>query len=163
VCSTISFERWRKLAERDDPTLLFLDRARIAGDGAATMTEESFPGKLLLGDHPVELRYRFAPGDEDDGITAVIPLPILHLLAPAEAEWLVPGMLADKAQALVESLPKALRRTLPPIDDWPAKLAGAPRTTPLAEAMGTAYARAGSSVRPTDFRSELVGEHLRMR
>jgi ATP-dependent helicase HrpA len=163
VCSTISFERWRKLAERDDPMILFLDRDRIAGEGAATMTEESFPSTIVLGDHAVELRYRFAPGDEDDGITAVVPLAILHLLAPAEPEWLVAGMHADKARALVESLPKALRRTLPPIDDWTKELAGVPRSTPLTEAMATALVRAGSAVSPSDFRPELIGEHLRMR
>ncbi|HKQ71871.1 MAG TPA: ATP-dependent RNA helicase HrpA [Polyangiaceae bacterium] len=163
VHSTISFERWRKIAEQADPRLLCMTREHLAGEGASLVSEENFPSVLRVGDHAVELRYRFAPGDEDDGITAVIALPIVHLLDPRRFEWMVPGMLAEKIDALIESLPKALRKALASPAKNLVELVGAFGSASLLEALATALSAGGVAVKPSDFRLELVREHLSMR
>jgi ATP-dependent helicase HrpA len=43
---------------------------------------------------------RSSPGDDADGVTAVVPLPSLSQLSSPRAEWLVPGMVAEKVEAL---------------------------------------------------------------
>jgi len=62
VHSTISFERWRKLSEQENPQLLFLDRDQIAGNESVAISEATFPAELMVGGHRLALRYRFAPG-----------------------------------------------------------------------------------------------------
>src|SRR5690606_29437638 len=69
-----------------------------------------FPRYLALGDARLELRYRFEPGAVDDGMSVVVPLHLLNALDPARLSWLAPGFVADKAAALIRSLPKVLRR-----------------------------------------------------
>ena len=152
VHSTISFERWRKLSEQENPRLLFLDRDQIAGNDSVAITEASFPAELTVGGHRLALRYRFAPGEDDDGITAIVPLPILHVLPAAAFEWLVPGMLVEKIDALMESLPKALRRALPIANDLPARLGATASHVPLAVAIAAALSEMGASIRADDFR-----------
>jgi len=77
-----------------------------------------FPPYLALGDARLAVRYRFEPGAPDDGMTVVVPLHLLNALDPARLSWLAPGFVADKAAALVRSLPKALRRNFVPAPDF---------------------------------------------
>src|SRR5690606_3415363 len=77
-----------------------------------------FPPYLALGDARLAVRYRFEPGAPDDGMTVVVPLHLLNALDPARLSWLAPGFVADKAAALIRSLPKALRRNFVPAPDF---------------------------------------------
>lgn len=69
------------------------------------------------------LSYRFDPGEDDDGITATVPLALLPQLDPAVLAWTIPGWHETKIRTLLESLPKALRKLFAPIDDVAAELA----------------------------------------
>lgn len=64
------------------------------------------------------LHYSFDPGAVDDGVTLDVPLHLLNALDPVRLSWLVPGFVADKAAALIRSLPKALRRSYVPAPDF---------------------------------------------
>src|SRR5690606_21763777 len=77
-----------------------------------------FPRYLALGDARLELRYRFEPGAVDDGMTVVVPLHLLNALDPSRLSWLAPGFVADKAAAMIRTLPKALRRNFVPAPDF---------------------------------------------
>ncbi|WP_197019038.1 ATP-dependent RNA helicase HrpA [Thioalkalivibrio sp. HK1] len=86
-----------------------------------------FPDTLQVGDHTIPLRYRFAPGEEDDGVNATLPLDGLPHLDIAKFEWLVPGMLEEKTLALLRALPKGIRRRMMPLADVAKAIVSAPR------------------------------------
>ena len=77
-----------------------------------------FPPYLALGDARLAVTYRFDPGAFDDGMTVAVPLYLLNALDPARLSWLAPGFVADKAAALIKSLPKPLRRNFVPAPDF---------------------------------------------
>jgi ATP-dependent helicase HrpA len=56
-----------------------------------------FPPYLAVGDARLAVRYRFEPGEPDDGMTVAVPLHLLNALDAARLSWLAPGFIADKA------------------------------------------------------------------
>ena len=164
ISTGAAFERWRRDAEKKEPKLLWLTEKDIA-PGEAELDAERFPDHLAAGPLVVQLRYRFDPGHEDDGVSALIPLHVLNQLPEEAFEWLVPGLLDEKVAALVRSLPKNLRVHFVPVPDAVA------RVLPLLErGRGSLYAqladallRTGGVPVPRDaFREDLLPPHLRM-
>ena len=74
--------------------------------GVRLAREADFPDVLGVGDRALRLSYRFAPGEDHDGLTVTIPHDVLVHLDPGRFEWLVPGMLEEKVLALLRALPK---------------------------------------------------------
>ena len=109
-----SFEDW--LAGLDGAAVRGLEfRREDIAPGAPAADEAAFPDRLRVGEQAFALAYRFAPGEDDDGVTVTIPLDVLVDLDPGRFEWLVPGMLEDKVLALLRALPKSLRRAVMPL------------------------------------------------
>jgi ATP-dependent helicase HrpA len=81
-----------------------------------------FPESLQTPQGKLKLHYCFQPGQDEDGVTVDVPASCCAALPPALFEWLVPGLLEDKVQALLRSLPKNLRRQLVPLPDAVDKL-----------------------------------------
>jgi ATP-dependent helicase HrpA len=79
---------------------------------------QRFPPYLSLGNARLAVKYRFEPGASDDGMTLAVPLHLLNALDPVRLSWLAPGFVADKAAALIKSLPKTLRRNFVPAPDF---------------------------------------------
>ncbi|WP_048294778.1 DUF3418 domain-containing protein, partial [Pseudomonas aeruginosa] len=71
-----------------------------------------------LGDLHLSLSYQFEPGTARDGVTVRVPAPLLPQLPAERIDWLVPGLLYDKAVALVRNLPKAIRKSFVPVPDF---------------------------------------------
>ncbi|MGH8665913.1 MAG: ATP-dependent RNA helicase HrpA [Burkholderiales bacterium] len=117
VNSGASFEAWRKQTERDEPRLLFMRHDDLVRAAAGDISAARFPDSLRAGDTELKLRYRFDPGHPLDGVTAIVPLHLLNRIAPEPFEWLVPGLLRDKVNALLRGLPKTLRRACVPIPE----------------------------------------------
>ena len=92
-----------------------MSRADLVREGADEVSETRYPDVLDFGGVTLKLRYRFDPGHPLDGVTAIVPLHLINRLRPQPFEWLVPGMLRDKVNALVRALPKALRRACVPL------------------------------------------------
>ena len=117
INNVASFDQWRKDAEKKNPKLLFADishyQAADVGDG----TEDLFPNSITWKDVDYQLRYRFEPGHIEDGISVRLPVALLNRVPRFRFEWLVPGLLAEKCEALLRSLPKQHRRALVPIPD----------------------------------------------
>ena len=109
-----SFDEWFSGLDGDAARGLELRREDIA-PGVLLAGEAAFPDMLRVDDQAFELAYRFAPGEDDDGLTVTIPLDVLVDLDPGRFEWLVPGMLDDKVLALLRALPKSLRRAVMPL------------------------------------------------
>ncbi|OXH81519.1 hypothetical protein CA830_40420, partial [Burkholderia multivorans] len=55
-----------------------------------------------------------------DGVTLAVPLYALNQVDARRCEWLVPGMLKEKVQLLLKSLPQKLRRHCVPLPDYAA-------------------------------------------
>ncbi|RQD12976.1 ATP-dependent RNA helicase HrpA [Pseudomonas aeruginosa] len=53
-----------------------------------------------------------------DEVTVRVPAPLLPQLPAERIDWLVPGLLYDKAVALVRNLPKAIRKSFVPVPDF---------------------------------------------
>ncbi len=116
VSSVASFEQWRVQAERHDPQVLVMSRADLARR-EVTEVEERFPDELEIGGNRLPLRYRFEPGEPDDGVTLVVPDLLLDALQADRIAWLVPGWRLEKVIALLRELPKAQRKLLVPVPD----------------------------------------------
>jgi ATP-dependent helicase HrpA len=164
IATGAAFERWRREAEARDPKLLWLTEKDIAGS-EAQLDAERFPDHLSAGPLVVQLRYRFEPGHEDDGVSALVPLHVLNQLPEEPFEWLVPGLLEERITAMVRSLPKALRVHFVPVPDAVA------RALPLLDRgrgslraqLAVALSRVGGVPVPRDaFRDEQLPSHLRM-
>jgi len=115
-----SLNQWLKDSEARARLVMTADDVRQQLPEAAAL--EQFPLTLTAGDCVLALSYRFAPGEEDDGVTARIPLSLAPHLGQELFEWLVPGMLAEKVIFLLKGLPKALRRQLVPIPQTAAEI-----------------------------------------
>ena len=118
VFNAASFEKWREGAEKLTPKLLYLTRDDLMRHGADAITAVQFPEKFTLDGVELALKYRFEPSHVLDGVTATIPLALLNQLNPAQAEWLVPGMLREKLSYLIKALPKTFRRVCVPIPEF---------------------------------------------
>jgi ATP-dependent helicase HrpA len=112
------FEKWRKQAEATEPKCLMLEKEYLLLRGLSQEEQTQFPETISCQGIRYNLRYHFEPNHIEDGVSAVVPLPLLHQLPRYFFEWLVPGMLRDKCIALVKSLPKQTRRNFVPVPDY---------------------------------------------
>jgi len=117
VCDARGLERWRRGAERHNPNLLFMSRNDVLMPEGAATADEGFPSTLVLHDVEFRLRYAFAPGAVDDGVSLQVPLGLLAHVRQEPLDWLVPGLLGARCEALIRALPKALRRPLAPLPE----------------------------------------------
>jgi ATP-dependent helicase HrpA len=135
----------------------------LPGEGSEL---DRFPKLLQLASLRLPLHYRFEPGHPDDGVTLEVPLHLLNALDGARLEWLVPGLLEDKAAALIRSLPKALRRNYVPAPDFARAFAQAwpqPSADGLRGELARFLTRAtGAPLAATDFDPAAVPAHLNM-
>ncbi len=123
VVSGKTFEDWRKDAEARDPAILQLSLADLLLDEADELTPERYPDQLAVSGVALALVYRFDPSADDDGITAIVPLAVLPQLDPEVLAWTIPGWHQTKLAALLEALPKSVRKTLGPLDELARDLA----------------------------------------
>ncbi|QQP98400.1 ATP-dependent RNA helicase HrpA [Lysobacter enzymogenes] len=154
---------YNKLAANEKAALEWsADDLMIGGESEAAR----FPPYLQLGQARLAVRYRFEPGAPDDGMTLAVPLHLLNALDPAQLSWLAPGFVADKAAALIKSLPKALRRNFVPAPDF-AKAFYEAHPKPEADDFVGTLARflrklGGVEIAATDFDPGSIEAHLRM-
>ncbi len=160
------FEGWRKVAERENPEVLFLSESDLLEGDTEALTEERFPDSLDAGGERIRLEYAFEPGTSSDGVTMRVPLETLGRVDAKRAAWLVPGLLHDKAVALIKSLPKQARRTLVPAPDIASAaierlpFAQGDLLTELAARLSKI---AGTPIKPEWFDTTTLPDHLRMR
>ncbi len=152
VVSGKAFETWRRTAEAQDPTILQLSRGDILLEDAQSLSPARYPDQLTIGGTLVPLTYRFEPGEDDDGVTAAVPLALLPQLDPEVLAWTIPGWHEAKIQVLLESLPKSQRKGLAqgaPLGDLARQLAQQlhPFSSPFLPAVERAiYERTGERI-----------------
>ena len=172
-CKTL--ERWYKdetqrrhaAGERSEP--LVMTRESLMRHEAVGITAQAFPKMLRLGGVDCAAEYLHAPGDPKDGVTVTVPLFVLNQVSEERAEWLVPGMLKDKIQALLKSLPQRPRSRFVPLPENAVRLANE-LTAP--EVFGTggltevllkkARDETSLDIKRTDFKLDMLSAHFFM-
>jgi ATP-dependent helicase HrpA len=161
-----TFSAWWKNIDAATAGSLYLTRDALMQHDAAAVTPEAFPESLEFGGLKLPLRYRFEPGADDDGLTLSVPRAALRQLPPGRCEWLVPGLRAEKIEALIRSLPKQWRRRFVPAPDFARALAQrlAPSDEALTSAMAVELERMTGAAPPVDaWQPETLAPHLHMR
>nr|WP_243457684.1 DUF3418 domain-containing protein [Ottowia testudinis] len=163
------FEAWWREASRDNPGLLRLTRDELMRHEAAGITTSAFPKMIRLGGVDCSAVYLHEPGDARDGLTVTVPLFVLNQVSEARCEWLVPGMLKEKIQALLKSLPQRPRSRFVPLPDSAERLTeilGTPEAFghgSLTDALLRQVREATSlDVKRTDFKLDMLPAHLFM-
>ncbi|MBE7458956.1 MAG: ATP-dependent RNA helicase HrpA [Zoogloeaceae bacterium] len=160
-----SFERWRKDAEKAEPKRLFLTREQLMRHDAAGVTSERFPPQMEIHGQRYPLAYHFEPGAEDDGVTLTVPVAALNQVPAVRCEWLVPGLIEQKAAQFVKTLPQKYRHRLQPVDDFVADFADVDHAAdePFLRALTRAAEEKMQLKLPLDaFRAEMVPPHFFM-
>ncbi len=166
VVSVRTFETWWRRARRETPDLLTLREEDLL-DPDARVDEAAFPGEWRQGDQVFRLRYRFDPGAPDDGVTVLVPLPLLARVSPAGFDWQVPGLREELVTALLRTLPKSIRRAVVPAAEWARRfLEGAPadvESIPITEYLADRIRRITHAiVSADDFDPSRLPVHVRM-
>jgi ATP-dependent helicase HrpA len=167
VVSARHFDRWWKDERRSQPHLLDYTLDVLIDPDGGPLALDDFP---LSFDDPggvsVPLSYRFAPGDEADGVTAHVPLALLNRVTGAGLDWHVPGLRPELVTALIRSLPKALRRHFVPAPEYADRFLASvdgPSAGPLLDVLaGWLTRQTGEVVRPDDWVLERLPDHLRV-
>ena len=123
ICTGAGFESWFKNEAKKQPKLLLLTQDELMRHEAAGITSQAFPKTLRLGGVDCRATYLHEPGDARDGVTVEVPIFALNQVNEERCEWLVPGMLKDKIQALIKTLHQRPRSRLVPLPDTAARMA----------------------------------------
>ncbi|MBL6751820.1 MAG: ATP-dependent RNA helicase HrpA [Nevskia sp.] len=169
VCTAAGLNRWLRQAaaiQRQGGAavpLLRMREADVLKAGANADVAALFPDHLDLAGQRIRLSYSHAPGEEQDGVTFHIGMAQLFALPAARFDWLVPGLLPAKIEALIRTLPMALRRHCTPAAEYARAIAAsiAPQQGELAAAICARFeAMTGIKLKPADFAPERLEAHL---
>ena len=169
VCSGRLLEDWYRTESAKQPRLLMLTREELMRHEAAGITTQAFPKHIRLGGTDCQASYLHEPGDARDGVTVTVPLFVLNQVSEDRCEWLVPGLLKDKIQALLKSLPQRPRSRFVPLPESAARLA-AEFSVPALFGNGSltdvllkkARDETSLDIKRTDFKHEMLSPHLFM-
>ena len=120
-----ALERWYKPESVHNKQLLVMTRETLMRHEASGITHQTFPKIVCLGGVDCKASYLHEPGDAKDGLTVDVPIFALNQVDGNRVEWLVPGMLKDKLQALLKSLPQRPRSRLVPLPQTAQRMADA--------------------------------------
>ena len=159
------FDAWWKKKRRHDESFLDFDPEALLNDASANSSHTSFPDSWRQGSIDYDLQYKFEPGDPFDGVTVLVPVPLLAGLEDTGFDWLVPGLREELVTELIRSLPKALRKTVVPAPEFAERAMGklVPFEAPIAEQLAEVLrSLGGHGINGGDFRPEALPAHLKM-
>jgi len=161
-----TLEKWYKSASKEEKRSLHFELSDLCVEKVDRKELENYPNTLTTFDGTeVPIEYHYLPGEEDDGLTVVVPLEGLRQLEPTRLGWLVPGLLESKITAMLRALPKEIRRSLVPIPDTARSLVKelAFADGVLEDKLAVCVSRlAGQRIKPEDFNREQLPNDLRM-
>ncbi|MDO3530125.1 ATP-dependent RNA helicase HrpA, partial [Ralstonia pseudosolanacearum] len=162
IHNTVAFEGWYAEAAKASQKLLYLNRDDLMRHEAAGITTDLFPKTLPIAGIDMGLTYHFEPGSPRDGVTLTVPLYALNQVPAQRAEWLVPGMLKEKAHLLLKSLPQKLRRHCVPLPDYAAGFVSRVRLGDgdlLDRLIADVREQTGTPLKRADFKLETLPAH----
>ena len=169
VLSAKTLDAWLRRADAAAAARLHMTEADLLARTDLRVSDADFPPSLVIDGLELNLRYRFAPGETDDGVSVQVGLGALAHLHRNHLDWLVPGFFEQKCAALLRTLPKSVRRQLLPLGEKArriaARLSRADRyrrgelRTALSECIETEF---GLRLEGADFRADRISPFLRM-
>jgi ATP-dependent helicase HrpA len=156
----------RLLKQKGTDTFLQMRKEALVARRPEDSELSLYPQQIALGNHVLDCSYRFQPGDDEDGLTVIVPAALADRI-PAEAmDWLVPGLHREKIETLIKSLPKAYRKQLVPVKDTVAVIGRDMQYTDgaLVAALGKfIYERFGVDIPAAAWPLDALPDHLKMR
>lgn len=165
VCSTSGLKKWIQESGKEAETLLRLKESDLIERRPGDLSRDSYPDHLQYHGYRLELRYMLCRGEDEDGITCVVPIEALQDLPAHPFEWLVPGMLPEKIHALLKGLPKRYRRPLVPVNRTTKRVVSDlnPYEKPLKKALAEWILRETGEQVPAEAWGDELPSHLEMR
>ncbi|MCF8068037.1 MAG: ATP-dependent RNA helicase HrpA [Desulfobacterales bacterium] len=125
-----------------------------------------FPEKIAVDEHQLTCDYRFRPGAKEDGVSIKIPAAIASGISSGSIDWVVPGLIREKIEAMVKGLAKKYRKQLVPvagkIDIILKELSR--ENIPLPTALSRfVYKRFGIEIPAAAWPMDALPDHLKMR
>ncbi|WP_431192982.1 ATP-dependent RNA helicase HrpA [Vibrio vulnificus] len=165
VVSGRHFDTWWKQASKKEPELLNFEKEMLFKGDASHVTDLDYPNFWHQNGLKLKLSYQFEPGDDSDGVTVHIPLPILNQIDPAGFDWQIPGLRHELVVSLIKSLPKTLRKNFVPAPNYADAFLS--RVTamemPLLDALEKELRRmTGVTVLREDWKLDQVPDHLKV-
>ncbi|MDF1629470.1 MAG: ATP-dependent RNA helicase HrpA [Alcanivoracaceae bacterium] len=164
IVSLTHLESWLRHKADDAALAALIMSEEFLLDGQNAADEHQFPASLNAGGVQFALEYQFDPGSGRDGVWIVVPVALLNRLEPVHLDWLVPGWLSDRIEALIRALPKAKRRNFVPVPDYVRAVMA--RLTPGREALLPALTRelqslTGVRIEQEEWPEDTLPAHLR--
>ncbi|MCG6295088.1 ATP-dependent RNA helicase HrpA [Vibrio vulnificus] len=165
VVSGRHFDTWWKQASKKEPELLNFEKEMLFKGDASHVTDLDYPNFWHQNGLKLKLSYQFEPGDDSDGVTVHIPLPMLNQIDPAGFDWQIPGLRHELVVSLIKSLPKTLRKNFVPAPNYADAFLS--RVTamemPLLDALEKELRRmTGATVLREDWKLDQVPDHLKV-
>ncbi|MGL6296432.1 MAG: ATP-dependent RNA helicase HrpA, partial [Plesiomonas sp.] len=165
IVSGRHFDSWWKQTEKAQPDLLSFEKSMLIKEGAAKISDLDYPNFWYQGNLKLKLSYQFEPGQEADGVTVHIPLPVLNQVEAIGFDWQIPGLREELIIALIKSLPKPVRRNFVPAPNYAQAFLGRAEALDgnLLDALEREFRRmTGVTVSREDWGSTPIPDHLNM-
>ncbi len=161
VCSELDLRRFVNTSEIHAKKMTLTREELMRRE--ATLSDQLYPNRLTVGNSSLPLKYKFEPGNRDDGVSVDVPLVLLNQVPRAQLDWIVPGLLEEKCLSLIKSLPKSLRKNFVPAPEYAQRVLenfefdGKPITESLAERL---FRLSGVRIKASDFQPDALDKHL---
>lgn len=172
VNSTATLQRWlggqgrhERNKEGKSETVLMMSLPDLLRREVPEITADSHPDIYRLGDNRLPLEYRFEPAAANDGLTLMVPEPLLNSLDAGHLAWLIPGWRVEKITNVLRALPKQIRKLVVPVPDYAARaVEELDPTTDFNSALAAWITRAtGQSVTAVEVADLPLPEYLRFK
>ncbi|CAM2968877.1 ATP-dependent RNA helicase HrpA [Vibrio diazotrophicus] len=165
VVSGRHFDTWWKATSKTSPELLNFEKEMLFKGDASHITDLDYPNFWYQNGLKLKLSYQFEPGEDSDGVTVHIPLPILNQVEPQGFEWQIPGLRHELVVSLIKSLPKTLRKNFVPAPNYADAFLARVNAMelPLLDALEKELRRmTGVTVSRDDWNLSQVADHLKV-
>jgi len=165
VVSGRHFDSWWKKQSQSQPDMLNFEKDMLFRGDASHVTDLDYPNFWHQANLKLKLSYQFEPGDDNDGVTVHIPLPILNQIDMSGFDWQIPGLRHELVVCLIKSLPKTLRRNFVPAPNYADAFLARVNAmeAPLLDSLEKELKRmTGVEIYREDWNLDQVPEHLKV-
>ncbi|WP_251359943.1 ATP-dependent RNA helicase HrpA [Kangiella sp. TOML190] len=110
-----SLNQWLKSDKHNSQTLALSKKVLLE---ETEQDEGQFPSTVVVRGIELKVKYHFEPGHPQDGVTVLIPSSLRNKFIDTDFERLVPGLLAEKIEYLIRSMPKRFRKNFLPVPTY---------------------------------------------
>ncbi|WP_257721083.1 ATP-dependent RNA helicase HrpA [Lacimicrobium alkaliphilum] len=163
ICTEAGFRKWWSRQQDKDCLKFRLDE--LMQQDADHISALDYPDHWQQGNLRLPLVYHFDPKDPDDGVSVLIPLPLLNQVVNKGFDWHVPGLREELITALIRGLPKRMRRNFVPAPDYAKACMQRiePCDTPFLDALTQTLKKiTGVEVPEEDWQWQSLPVHLQM-